>query len=278
VDQQVTRIRDTRWNPFPIFSTLGRPIYFAPTLFYVSKAQRFALAFGTGDREDLWSFNDQEGRFFVILDDNFTADMIALGDLPKSEIEYPSIEPDGLNAPAGADFVLAPAANRERGWYMRLDPDERVITQAFGLSGVIIFSGFQPQVVVNAGPGNGNGQPGPVCARGGTSRIFVVLASNGNSLLSSGGVPTRFRTVPEFVTNPYVEQGSTKNPGGSGGPNSEILDQTQLQILAELKKFYPAGTKFANYWISVSGIRSDTGYERYATIPVGIIERNWKEH
>ena len=44
-----------------------------------------------------------------------------------------------------------------------------------------------------------------------------------------------------------------------------------------LKKFFPKGTKFANYWISVSGVRSDTGYERYATIPVGIVERNWKE-
>lgn len=281
MDQEVTRVLDPRWEPFPIFSTLGRPIYFAPTLFYVSRAQRFALAFGTGDREDLWSFNGQEGRFYVLLDDNFTADLLATGDLPKDETLYPAIRPDALNAPAGTDFVLAPATGQERGWFLRLDPDERVITQAFGLSGVVIFSGFQPQVVVDdPAPGGGNQKDGPVCARGGTSRIFVVLASNGNSLLSTGGVPTRFRTVPEFVTNPYVEQGSTKNPDGSGGtgPNSEILDQTQKQILAELKKFYPAGTKFANYWISVSGIRSDTGYVRYATIPVGIIERNWKEH
>jgi Tfp pilus tip-associated adhesin PilY1 len=285
VDQQVTRITDSRWAPFPIFSTFGRPIYFAPTIFYVARAQRFALAFGTGDREDLWSFNGQEGRFYVLLDDDFTADLLSTGKLPKDETLYPQITPDALNAASGTDFVLAPATGQERGWYMRLDEDERVITQAFGLSGVIIFSGFQPQVVVNDSPGNGNGNgsggnnsDGPVCARGGTSRIFVVLASNGNSLLTSGGLPTRFRTVPEFVTNPYVEQGSTKNPGGSGGPNSEILDQTQKNILAELKKFYPPGTKFANYWISVSGIRSDTGYVRYATIPVGIIERNWKEH
>jgi hypothetical protein len=92
------------------------------------------------------------------------------------------------------------------------------------------------------------------------------------------GDPSRFRPVPEFVTNPYVEQGATKNPNSGGAPNSEQLDATQKAILQELKKFYPPGTKFANYWISVSGIRSDTGYERYATIPVGIIERNWKEH
>jgi len=92
------------------------------------------------------------------------------------------------------------------------------------------------------------------------------------------------------VTNPYVEQGATNNApgsgsGGSGGgsgsgsnSNSEQLDATQQEILQQLKKFFPKGTKFGNYWISVSGLRSDTGYERYATVPVGIIERNWKEN
>jgi Tfp pilus tip-associated adhesin PilY1 len=283
VDQTVQRITDPSWAPFPIFSTFGRPIHFAPTLFYVAKAQRFALAFGTGDREDLWSFNDQEGRFYVFLDDNFTPAMLAAGQLPKDDTDYQEVRPDALNAPAGADYVLAPSPGKERGWYLRLEPDERVITQAFGLSGIIIVSAFQPQVVVNGGPGNGNGNGGnrngdAVCARGGDSRIFVVLASNANSIMTVDGDPSRYRTVPEFVTNPYVEQGSTKNPSNGGTPNSEQLDATQKAILQDLKKFYPPGTKFANYWISVSGIRSDTGYERYATIPIGIIERNWKEH
>lgn len=275
-DQQVARIVDPRWDPFPIFDTLGRSIHFAPTLFYVAKAQRFALAFGTGDREDLWSFNDQEGRFYVFLDDNFTRDMYAAGQLPKDEGDYRAVLADAANAPAGTDFVLNPGPGKERGWYMRLDPDERVITQAFGLSGIIIFSGYQPQVIVNpAGPGN---KADAVCARGGTSRIFVVLANNANSIMNVDGDASRFRSVPEFVTNPYVEQGATKNPESPAIPNSEQLDATQRAILAELKKFYPPGTKFANYWISVSGIRSDTGYERYATIPVGIMQRNWKEH
>lgn len=274
VDQQVKRIVDVRWKPFPIFSTFGRPIHFAPTLFYVAKASRFALAFGTGDREALWNFDGSEGRFYVLLDDNFTADMLASGDLPKDETLYQQVSADALNAPAGTDFVLNPAPNRERGWYLRLDPNERVITQAFGLSGSIIVSSYQPQVVVeNNGPGGGNKADEAVCARGGTSRIFVVLASNGNALLSE-----RYRIVPEFVTNPYVEQGATKNPDSQGGLNSEILNAEQLAILAELKKFCPPGSKFANYWISISGIRSDTGYERYATVPICIVGRNWKEY
>ncbi|HEY9420018.1 MAG TPA: hypothetical protein VIW92_01260 [Thermoanaerobaculia bacterium] len=278
-DATVVRINDAAWNPFPIFDTVGRPIYYAPTAFFVARLNRFALGFGTGDREDLWSFNGQEGRFYLIIDDNFKAGM-----LPRTEANYQQIDPEGAAAGVNADFVLTPNAGKDRGWYMQLEPDERVITQSFGLSGILIFSSFQPQVVVSGGSGGGNGGGGrgdddAVCARGGDSRIFVVLANTGNAIMNVDGVSTRFRIVPEFVTNPYVEQGATKNPSApGGGSNSEQLDATQQQIMNELKKFYPKGTKFANYWISVSGIRSDTGYERYATIPVGIIERNWKEY
>ena len=110
----------------------------------------------------------------------------------------------------------------------------------------------------------------------------MVYANNGNSVMTIGGTSTRFRVVPTFVTNPYVEQGATKNAPGSGGrqrwqwrhrrtaarANSEQLDATQQEILQQLKKLFPKGTKFGNYWISVSGLRSDTGYERYATVPV----------
>jgi Tfp pilus tip-associated adhesin PilY1 len=266
----VKRITDTGWDPFPIFDTLGRPLYFAPTLFYVSRLGRFALAFGTGDRESLWNLDGIEGRFYLIVDDNFTAAMAGSGSLPKSETDYQSISATASDVSSSADFIVNPSTGKERGWYLKLQKDERVITQTFGLSGVLIFSGFQPQEIGT--------DPGAVCARGGSSHIYVVYANNANSVMEVGGTPTRFRVVPKFVTNPYVEQGQTKNSPNSGGnSNAEQLDATQQEILKELKKFYPKGTKFANYWISVSGIRSDTGYERYATIPVGIIERNWKE-
>jgi Tfp pilus tip-associated adhesin PilY1 len=277
----VKRITDTSWDPFAIFDTGNRPIYFAPTLFYVSRLSRFALAFGTGDRENLWNLDGQTGRFFLIIDDNFTSGMT-----PKTEADYEQIASTSSDATAASDFVLNPNPTKSRGWVLQLPANERVITQSFGLSGVIIFSGFQPQEIST--------DPSAVCARGGSSHIYVVYASNANAVMQIGTTLTRFRVVPEFVTSPYVEQGATKNTppsssgggsggsGGSGGgggstPNSEQLDATQQEILQQLKKFFPKGTKFANYWISVSGIRSDTGYERYATIPVGIIERNWKE-
>jgi hypothetical protein len=272
VDADTSRLRDQDWDPIPIFDTLGRPLHFAPVAFYVASLNRFALAFGTGDRENLWQESGQEGRFYMIVDDNYDADDLQAGLLPLSEDSFQRILPDGAPSGANADFVLNPGAGKLRGWYFKLDPDERIITQAFGLAGVVIFSGYKPDQ--DEDPDDDG-----LCARGGTSRIFVVFTNNANPLMPIDGVMSRYRTVPEFVTNPYVEQGSTKNPDDEQtDDNSEQLDVTQKQILAALKKFFPQGTKFGNYWISVSGIRSDTGYERYATIPIGIMQRNWKEH
>ncbi|HEX3554678.1 MAG TPA: PilC/PilY family type IV pilus protein [Thermoanaerobaculia bacterium] len=265
----VQRITNDAWKPFKIFDTGGKPIYLAPTAFFVSRLDKFALAFGTGDREALLNEDDVEGRFYLIVDDNFTA---TTSGLPKHDVDYQQIQPGDNQAADGTDFVLNPAPSMQRGWFVKLPANEKVITQAFGLSGIVIFSSFTP----DSAP----------CSNGGSSHIFVVFANNGNAVMtttadsSSGpaGTPIRFRTVNSFVTNPYVEQGQTKNsPAGSGSVNSEDLDAQQKAILNTLKKFFPKGTKFANYWISVSGVRSDTGYERYATIPVGIVERNWKE-
>lgn len=276
----VKRITDAAWAPFPIFNTGGRPIYITPTLFYVAQLSKFALAFGTGDRENLWNLDNQVGRFYLIVDENFTVAQYTAGTLPKTESNYQSLDVNAGDVSATSDFVTNPPAGKNKGWFLTLTPNERVITQTFGLAGVVIFSSFQPQDSVQNG----------VCALGGSSHIFVVYANNGNSVMTVGGTATRFRVVPKFVTNPYVEQGATNNAPGSGsggsgggsgtgsGSNSEQLDATQQEILQQLKKFFPKGTKFGNYWISVSGLRSDTGYERYATVPVGIIERNWKEN
>jgi Tfp pilus tip-associated adhesin PilY1 len=275
-DPNPSLIRDQDWDPIPIFDTIGRPIFYAPIAFYVASLNRFVLAFGTGDRENLWGFNGQEGRFFMILDDNFNASQLTTGVLPLDETNYIKIDPE-LGAPPGTtstDFLLSPETGYQRGWYMALDEDERVITQAFGLAGIIIFSGYKPQVDIEV-----NQDKQQVCSRGGDSRIFVVYANNAGALMTVDGTKSRYRVVPEFVTNPYVEQSATKNPNDQTADNtSEQLSAEQLEILSTLKKLFPPGTKFGNYWISVSGIRSDTGYERYATIPIGIMERNWKEH
>ena len=60
-----------KWAPFPVFDTGGRPIYHPPAVVFVAQRGQFALAFGTGDREDLWSLDNQQGRLDMILDNNF---------------------------------------------------------------------------------------------------------------------------------------------------------------------------------------------------------------
>lgn len=272
VDADPSVISDSTWDPVPIFDTIGRPIFYAPVAFFVASLNRFALTFGTGDRENLWGFAGEEGRYYLIIDDNYGPTELATGVVPLDETDYQLITPDGAAQP-GADFVINPQTGKRRGWYMQLLPDERVITQAFGLAGVVIFSTYLPSIDVET-----NDEDQQVCARGGDSRIFVVYANNANPVMTVDGDKSRYRTVPEFVTNPYVEQGATKNPSSSQDNHSEQLSDEQLEIMEAVKQFFPSCAKFANYWVSISGIRSDTGYERYATIPIGICSRNWKEY
>jgi hypothetical protein len=144
-----------------------------------------------------------------------------------------------------------------------------VITSTFALSGVLIFSSFQPTILPLPGPP-------PTCTRGGTSNIFVVNFSNANPLVSGR---SRFTVVPKFVTNPYVEINATKNPPpASGAHHSESVDKVDKTFLNAMKRTMPRDCKFGNFWFSVSGIRSDTGYERYASIPICFSEKNFKEY
>ena len=87
----------------------------------MSRLGRFALAFGTGDREDLWNPSSLEGRFYLIVDDNFTAAGVGAGTLPKSDSNYQQIPASSSQVPDTADFVLNPKTGMERGWYLQLD-------------------------------------------------------------------------------------------------------------------------------------------------------------
>ncbi len=276
---QVARITDPAWEPFPIFDTFGRPIYFAPTVFFVQERGQFALGFGTGDRENLWSFSGQEGRFYLVVDDNFSRDDFLSGALPNDETDYKRIAADSADVNPSFDFILRPETGQDPGWVLELAADERVIAPSFGLSGVILFSSFRPQVVV-AGGGQGGGprKDDAVCSRGGDSRLFLVFAGNANSLfLDDSGTATRSQLVPEFVSNPYVEQTATKNPPGQGGKHSDTLDVNQKRIVETLKKLAPKNARFANFWLSVKAVMSGTGVVTHATVPIAIVETNWKD-
>lgn len=269
-DTTVTRITNNpadgqpAWVPFKIFTTGGRPIFFAPTVLNVSALERFALAFGTGNRENLWDFNGQTGRYYLILDENYTS---TSSGLPRTEAQYQHILVGDNNVTQ--DIVANPTGSNGRGWVLELDPDERVITQAFGLSGLVTFSSYKPQIVTSGVT--------QLCAHSGTSRVFVLQANNGNAIIQDSGTYSKFFAVPEFLTNPFVEQGGTQNARASNR-HADQLDAVQQGVLAALKKLYPKNTRFANYYLKVSSIRSDTGLVQFATIPIAISISNWKDY
>jgi hypothetical protein len=268
-DRTVARVTDPRWDPFPIFDTVGRPIYHAITALFVSRLNTVALAFGTGDREDLWELSAQEGRFYLIVDEAFRASQVGTGELPKSESSYAPILAGAL--PTGKDFVLTPDPGKNRGWFLRLDRDERVIAPAFGIAGVLIFSSYEPQVTVSGGAG------GPVCGRTGTSRVYIVFAKNANGILEdAGGDPIRFEERSVFLAPPTIDFGPTQNQADE--QRVETLTAAQRAIMEELKQYCPEGSRFGNYWYEVSAMGSDTSYQGIAAIPICVLQRNWKTH
>jgi hypothetical protein len=273
----VERIADSRWQPFKIFDTVdgsGRrqPIFFPPTVLNVAELGRFALAFGTGNRDDLWQIDGVENRFYVFVDENFTPADVLSGVLPKVATDYAIFDSEGaLNS--GSDFLLQPASGLSRGWVMTLDPDERMVSPAFSISGVTIFPTFKPQIITTTG------SSGAVCARTGDSRVFVVFTNNGDPILPpEGGSNTRDRsmTVGEaLVTPPFVEPGTGRNPI----PTPTNPDKTAWEnaIKDTLKDLFPSDCRFANYSVGVSFIRSDTGVVGPIPVPICIVEKNWKE-
>ena len=244
-----------------------RPFYQQPSVIFVAKLGIYAVAVGTGDREDLWSSTDQDGRFYIFVDDT---DLLDPASLPLTEANLARVEPTDFQVTA--DFLLDRPSG-QKGWFLALDPDERVITDAFALSGVSFFSTFQPDVQILEGKD-------PLCSKTGGSRIFIVGTTNGNAFLrDASDVLTRALEVANFVTEPYTEPGINKNLDGSGGSagTADELTPQLLAVMEELKKLFPEECKFANYRVDIKTLSADTGVIFIAPVPVCLIEQNWKE-
>ncbi len=277
-DYKVQRIPASWWPARKVFNAnfqngveltgnKRRPLFYRPSVVFVARLGQYALSFGTGDREDLWSGDATvQGRFYVFVDDT---DSLPVGTV-LDERSFDQV----LNAddPAQAQTILSSAAGK-RGWYIVLDPDERVITDAFALSGVSFFSTFRPDVQVTGGRD-------PLCSKTGTSRVYIVSTVNGNAFM---GEKQRFFNVSTFVTNPYTEQGQTRNPEDTGhdaddfGPVGSDEAQRLLGVMESLKSLFPGNCKFSNYRIDIKTISADTGVVFIAPVPICIIEKNWKD-
>jgi hypothetical protein len=290
------RITDLLYKPYILFNAndvsvddviIGvaggtlRPqqMYYRPSVIFVPDLDRYALAFGTGNRADLFDRGETAGgRFFVMVDDVLPADL-----------QDPTFTPLG---PADLQLIDVLAARRTDdllttvgGWWFQLAPNQRVVTETFALSGILFFSSFIPAdqaiIVEGAAPGPNPPQPGDdlFCREAGTSQIFATLATNGNGLLY---VPTetdavRFRTVEDLATRPYTELSQTANPVPDEPPPP--LSAELLQIQEELKGLFPSNCKFPpGYNIGVKTRVTDTGIEFIAPVPICVIEKNFRDY
>jgi Neisseria PilC beta-propeller domain len=287
------------WAPREIFnanyngstaSTTPRSIYYRPSVIFAAKLGLYALAFGTGDREDLWSADPQAQRYYLFVDDT---DLLASSALPLNESAFTSI---AITAANTSTDILENNPVGQRGWFLPLSIitdsssgtavnfTERVITDSFALSGIDVVSTFQPDICFNINPSTqqcANGSNG-TCSKGGTSRIFVTFTTNGNTVLTdASGNPIRYYNAPTFVTPPYTEQAQTKNPSPGTAPapgtNADQLTTQLTSVMNNLKQLFPKNCRFGNYRIDIKSISGDTGVIFIAPVPICIVEKNWKE-
>ncbi len=253
------KITSTDWEPFPVLTSGGRPFYHEPTVIFVPDLGQYAIALGTGDREDLWEDQLEEGRFYMFIDRDFASTDAYL---PLTETDLQQISLFGANTTS--DFLR----RSPYGWYLVLQPGERLISEAFSLAGVTIFSTFEPLEAIS--------DDGAICQRFGNSNVYVVTTTSANTLLSSD---ERFFTIEGgYLSPPFAETSQTKNPSsGDGGPTADDLPDDMVSVVEEIKGLLPTGCKYANYTINIKAVRDDTGIQFLAAIPVCTVETNWKD-
>ncbi len=337
-DPCAPRVLDAAWDPFPILDTGDSPIYYASSAFLVPERNQFAFTIGTGDREDLWSTPSEGGaqaRFFTIVDEDFTpADINSIGPciadgtdpglLPITKdclVSYTfTAEPfdsdfnlltelvDSMTAlPTGVDIVTEPM---RPGWAMRFptsDPlQNRVTSEAFAVSGVLVFSIFDPNIVSVSSGDDDDDDATRQCGRSGTTRAFVVLASNGSPLVNLSSLGStgegslsdddddssgdddddeltardRYQEIGEFTTAPQVVRRQTPNKPGEDGKTIQdaIDDQLRSSFRQAVLDHLPRGSRFNEaFEMVIVALRNSTGVNVYASIPIAIYPADWRD-
>jgi hypothetical protein len=281
-------IFDANFDDSAVLAGIPRAIYHRPSVVFITRLGLYGLVFGTGDREDLWNASQQEGRFYVFVDDT---DQLAPAALPLNEGNFERITVD--SAPQANDLLLTRSAG-ERGWYLVLEPNEKVITDAFSLSGVTFFSSYRPETALtdeDGDPIDGGGTCGDkgyeqdtdnLCSKTGNSRIFIVNTTNANPFIADPETSSleRHMTVASFVSSPFTERSTNKNEdadGGDGGSTADDLTQSEEEVMEALKSLFPTNCKFASYGIDIKSITAETAVQRIARVPVCLVEKNWKD-
>jgi hypothetical protein len=262
VDRTVNRVVHAAWEPFKIFDTGGRPIYYPPSVIFAAKLGQYVLSFGTGDREDILALTNQVARFYTFVDDGFTAVDIRL---PLTESDL-TVIPFDTALERSEDLLVNPPAGFEAGWVLTLTPNEKVVTKSLAFAGLLTFSSFNPDVAAT-----------DQCGGTGSGKIFVINTTNANPIHGLQGNTDRYFDVSNIVTSPYVE------PGGMPGDDDDDDDDGgnpcagQLAMTQRLMQLFPSSCNFANRTENIMTQRADTGIQCIAPVPVCIDTKNWKD-
>ncbi len=286
VSRTLPRITDPDFGPFVILETSDplavppevRPIFYRPSVIFLQRFNRYAVALGTGDRENLFRRQQPSGRFFVFVDDVTPAEIMSPAFVPFSPVST-ELTPLTQASPNFNDNtnLLIPG----EGWWLELSTDERLVTEPFALSGILFFSTFIPD------PGGPTVIPdGSLCREAGESNIYGVFTTNADGLLSDDediddpNNLVRYITVSGLVSAPYTEQSATKNPP----PDDDTIDtidnlSDRLKFIRDrLKAEFPGNCTFPpGYRIDVKTRNSQTGIDFIAPVPICVVEKSFRE-
>lgn len=268
------RITGSRFDPVKLFDAgaddgVRRPIFFPPAVFYVPEVNRYAVAFGTGDREDLFATGGPGGRFVTFVDD--VTDPTTLLS-PLAVDDFVRIERDAAFDGSAGNFLLDRAEGR-RGWWLVLERDERLVTAPFALSGILVFSTYRPL-------GTEPGSTESLCQERGTSRIFGLLSTNADGILLDATGRSRYMVVDDFVTSPFTEQAQTKNPppADADRDTADRLSDELRSVMRDLERLFPRSCRFQDgYRVDIKARSSDTGMIFVAPVPICVIQKDFRE-
>lgn len=193
--------------------------------------------------------------------------------------------------------------DRRPGWVMtfpvdKSDPanpeeDFRATNEPFLVSNILVFSMFQPVIVPGESETGSDGLP--VCGRGGRTLAFTVFLQNGKPLgnpLDADGDPIRgcvgrCEEVRDFTTAVHIDRTASKNPPPSGGPGSgrnitDVVSEIDKQMADAIRNAImdqmPRNCQFnPSYEVVISALRSTTGVNVFARIPVVVCPSDWKQ-
>jgi hypothetical protein len=284
VSRDVERIIDPDFGPFLLLETSDplaippqvRPIFYRPSVIYLPKFNKYAIAVGTGNREDIFRRDQPTGRFFVFVDDVTQSEIMSIGFVPFSPTN-PDLTPLTTSSPRLEDVdLLSPG----EGWWIELEANERVVTEPFALSGVLFFSTFVPdpegpEVI----PENS------LCREKGVSNIYGVFTSNADGLLAdddeinSPDQLVRYLTVSGLVSAPFAEQSQTKNPKPPEDQSTvDDLTARLKYVRDRLKQQFPENCTFPpGYRLDVKTRSSGTNLNFIAPVPICVVEKSFRE-